>query len=128
MSCATSVTDIGLIVTFPIVALKDQNFSFLLVSPGVVNTAEAPRKSTFRCFICNYLTVCTAPPEALVEIQKMAGAFLKVYPNWKGPINPPESVSLLLGLLASGDIAPGLLLCLLFRHVYNMYKFMIFRG
>jgi hypothetical protein len=42
-----------------------------------------------------------ASPEAMVEIQKQAACFLKVYPNWKGPIEPPESVGLMLNILAN---------------------------
>jgi len=64
------------------VALKDEGFIFLLISPGVVNTAEAP-----------------PPPEAMKEIMKMAAGFQKVYPNWTGPIQPPESTRLMLDIL-----------------------------
>jgi hypothetical protein len=35
----------------------------------------------------------------MVEIQKQAASFLKIYPDWTGPINPPESVGLMLGIL-----------------------------
>ena len=45
------------------------------------------------------LTLLSAPPEAMVEIQKQAASFLKIYPDWTGPISPPESVGLVLGVL-----------------------------
>jgi len=65
------------------IALKADGFTFLAISPGLVNTAEAP-----------------PPPEAMPGIIKMVGAFLKVYPNWKGsPIEPPESVEKMLAIL-----------------------------
>jgi len=63
------------------VALKDEGFTFLSISPGVVNTAEAP-----------------PPPEAMPLIQKMAGGFQKVYPHWQGPISPTESVGYVLNV------------------------------
>jgi hypothetical protein len=66
----------------PLVALKEEGFIFLAISPGVVDTAEAP-----------------PPPEVMVEIQKQGACFAKVYPNWTGPIQPSESVGLMLGIL-----------------------------
>jgi len=35
----------------------------------------------------------------MAEFQKQATYFLKVYPQWKGPIDPPESVGLMLNIL-----------------------------
>jgi len=86
------------------IALKAEGFTFLSISPGLVNTAEAPRTP----HVCGFYTshgrltsiIPLAPPEALPGIQKMVEAFLKVYPNWKGsPIEPPESVEKMLAIL-----------------------------
>lgn len=30
---------------------------------------------------------------------KQGAGFMKVYPHWKGPIDPPESVGLLLNII-----------------------------
>lgn len=64
------------------VALRKEGFIFLAISPGVVNTAEAP-----------------PPPEVLPKILEQAAAFQKVYPHWTGPIQPPESVEKMLAVL-----------------------------
>ncbi|EJD42198.1 NAD(P)-binding protein [Auricularia subglabra TFB-10046 SS5] len=64
------------------VKYKDEGFTFLAISPGVVNTAEAP-----------------PPAEVLPKLQEMGQQFGKVAPHWKGPIEPTESVSLMLGVL-----------------------------
>lgn len=64
------------------VALRKEGFTFLAISPGVVNTAEAP-----------------PPPEVLPKILEQAAAFQKVYPHWTGPIQPPESVEKMLAVL-----------------------------
>jgi len=62
--------------------LANEGFIFLAISPGVVNTASAP-----------------PPPEVMPLLMKMVGSFKKVYPDWKGPMEPPESVRLMLGVL-----------------------------
>jgi len=63
-------------------ALKDEGFSFLLVSPGVVNTAEAP------------------PTDGeMKEIMEMATTFMKKYPHWTGPISPAESVGMMIRII-----------------------------
>jgi hypothetical protein len=65
-----------------LVALKDEGFSFLLVSPGVVNTAEAP------------------PTDGeMKEIMEMATTFMKKYPHWTGPISPAESVGMMIRII-----------------------------
>jgi hypothetical protein len=64
------------------VALKDEGFSFLLISPGVVNTAQAPPTE-----------------EEMKEIMEMAAVFMTKYPNWKGPMTPAESVKLMIGII-----------------------------
>jgi len=63
-------------------ALKDEGFSFLDISPGVVNTAEVPPTE-----------------EAIKEIKEMATGFKAIYPHWTGPITPAESVGLMLGII-----------------------------
>ncbi|KAH9914737.1 NAD(P)-binding protein [Fomitopsis serialis] len=63
-------------------ALKDEGFIFVAVSPGVVNTAEAP-----------------PPPEVMPLLLKQAQDFLSVSPHWKGPIEPHESVGAMLKVL-----------------------------
>ncbi|KAH9840909.1 NAD-P-binding protein [Rhodofomes roseus] len=63
-------------------ALKDEGFICVAISPGVVNTAEAP-----------------PPPEAMPFITKQVQGFVNVNPNWKGPFEPNESVELMLKVL-----------------------------
>ncbi|THV04321.1 NAD(P)-binding protein [Dendrothele bispora CBS 962.96] len=64
-------------------ALKDEGFSFLNISPGFVNTAQ------------------TAPSEEeMKEIMVMLGAFKKAYPDWTPvPVSPAESVCTMLGII-----------------------------
>ncbi|CCM00781.1 uncharacterized protein FIBRA_02823 [Fibroporia radiculosa] len=69
-------------------ALKHEGFTFLAISPGVVKTAQ------------------TAPPaEFLPYIQKQGEQFASVYPHWKGPIEPPESVGSMLGVFDNTTVA-----------------------
>ncbi|KAF5382192.1 hypothetical protein D9615_004340 [Tricholomella constricta] len=63
-------------------ALKSEGFSFLAISPGVVNTRQAPPS-----------------PEELKEIMEMGGYFMQQYPNWTGPISPAESVKMMLDVI-----------------------------
>ncbi|KAK7455790.1 hypothetical protein VKT23_010821 [Stygiomarasmius scandens] len=66
-----------------IVALKNEGFTFLDISPGVVDTAEAaPTK------------------EELEEFNEMVIAFKRAYPDWTpNPMTPAESVNLMLGII-----------------------------
>lgn len=64
------------------VALKEEGFSFLNISPGVVNTAQAP-----------------PPDDQMKEIVDMMASFKKRYPHWTGPMTPVESVKLMLGII-----------------------------
>jgi len=63
-------------------ALKEEGFSFLDISPGVVNTAETPPTD-----------------EQMKEIMEMAASFKARYPHWTGPMMPAESVKLMLGII-----------------------------
>ncbi|KAF8223564.1 NAD(P)-binding protein, partial [Tricholoma matsutake] len=63
-------------------ALKDEGFSFLLISPGVVNTAETPPTE-----------------EEMKENMEMAATFMTRYPHWTGPMMPAESVKLMIGII-----------------------------
>jgi len=81
--CALEMVNVKFAVRY-----KDQGFVFLAISPGVVNTAEAP-----------------PPAEIIPKLQAQAACFQKVYPDWKGPIDPPESVGLMLGVL--GKVTPA---------------------
>jgi hypothetical protein len=65
------------------VALKDEGFSFLDISPGVVNTAEVPPTE-----------------EAMKEIKDMVTRFKAIHPHWTGdPITAAESVGLMIGII-----------------------------
>ncbi|KZV87733.1 NAD(P)-binding protein [Exidia glandulosa HHB12029] len=61
---------------------KTEGFVFLTISPGVVATAEEPPS-----------------PEKLARLQEMFAGIVKVAPHFKGPIQPSESVELMLGVL-----------------------------
>jgi len=67
---------------FNLVALKEEGFFFLDISPGVVNTAEAPPTD-----------------EQMKEMKEMAASFKTRYPHWTGPMTPAESVRLMLGII-----------------------------
>ncbi|EIM84670.1 NAD-P-binding protein [Stereum hirsutum FP-91666 SS1] len=64
-------------------ALKDEGFTFLAISPGLVNTQEG-----------------IPPPEIMPHIVKMVQSFKSVYPDWSGvPLETPESVGFMLDIL-----------------------------
>jgi hypothetical protein len=69
-------------LTCNLVALKEEGFSFLLISPGVVNTAEVPPSE-----------------EQMKDIMEMFALFKTMYPHWTGPMTAPESVKLMLGII-----------------------------
>jgi len=58
---------------------KKEGWTFLAISPGVVNTAvEAP------------------PPADIPKLQAMGARFKKAVPSWTGPITPTVSVEMML--------------------------------
>lgn len=65
-----------------IVALKEEGFIFLAISPGVVNTST--KRPT---------------EEQLKEVMKLAASFKTRYPNWTGPVQPSESVAMMLKVI-----------------------------
>ncbi|KAF5342953.1 hypothetical protein D9758_014945 [Tetrapyrgos nigripes] len=70
------------------VALKDEGFTFLDISPGVVNTAIAPPSE-----------------EELNDIMKTFARFKSVYPEWSGiPMTPAESVKLMLDIMDNSSV------------------------
>lgn len=65
-----------------LVTLKNEGFSFLCLSPGVVNTRTAPPSA-----------------EEMKEIMEMGGYFKKHYPHWTGPMTPAASTKLMIGII-----------------------------
>ncbi|OSD00312.1 short-chain dehydrogenases/reductase [Trametes coccinea BRFM310] len=68
--------------------LRDEGFTFLALSPGLVNTAEKP-----------------PTPEELERFNKMVAQFKKYAPHWDGkPITPETSVRLMLGVIERSSV------------------------
>lgn len=66
------------------VKYKDEGFTFLTISPGMVKTdMNAPPQK----------------PEDLAKLQEVAAQFAKFAPNFAGPIEPSESVAAMLAVL-----------------------------
>jgi len=67
--------------------LKAEGFTFLSVSPGMVNTAtKAPT------------------PEMMELFDNMIAGFKKAVPTFEGPITPEESVKLMLSLIGKSSV------------------------
>ncbi|KAJ7735917.1 hypothetical protein B0H16DRAFT_1380197 [Mycena metata] len=65
--------------------LKSEGFVFLSLSPGVVNTSS---------------TAVSAPSEKTIEeMKKLGGAISKIAPDFKGPLQPEESVRMQLEVI-----------------------------
>ncbi|KAH9895817.1 NAD(P)-binding protein [Cubamyces lactineus] len=80
--CASKAA-LNQVVTKYAVAHRDEGFTFLNISPGVVNTAEKP-----------------PTPEELEFFQDAFPKFRKASPDWDGnPITPERSVELMLGVI-----------------------------
>ncbi|KAI0349812.1 NAD(P)-binding protein [Trametes cingulata] len=67
---------------------RDEGFTFLAISPGLVNTAEKPPTA-----------------EELAAFQDMVAQFKKYAPDWDGvPITPETSVRLVLGVIEKATV------------------------
>ncbi|KAH9847062.1 NAD(P)-binding protein [Lenzites betulinus] len=67
---------------------RDEGFTFLAVSPGLVNTAEKP-----------------PTPEQIAGFVTMVSQFKKYAPEWDGaPITPETSVRLVLGVIHGATV------------------------
>ncbi|KAI0764145.1 NAD-binding protein [Trametes elegans] len=63
--------------------LRPEGFTFLAISPGLVNNSEGP-----------------LPPEIAASFRKMVERFQRYAPDWDGkPISPETSVRLVLGVV-----------------------------
>ncbi|KAI0695680.1 NAD(P)-binding protein [Cerioporus squamosus] len=75
---------VNMLVAEYAVSLKDEGFTFLALSPGVVNTAEKP-----------------PTPEEIEGYKAMVGMFQKYAPDWDGvPLTPETSVSMMRDVIA----------------------------
>lgn len=84
--CITK-TGIEMVMLTYALEYKREGVVFLAISPGIVNTADAP-----------------PPPDVLPKILAMRAAFQRVAPHWTGPMQPEESVRLMLGVLDRATI------------------------
>ena len=90
-------------------ALESEGFTFLAISPGLVNTAEKPRASPslfppsppsplsrWRGTMADETVGRTATPEELEGFKAMVAQFKKYAPEWDGiPLTPETSVKLM---------------------------------
>ncbi|KAI9058917.1 short-chain dehydrogenases/reductase [Trametes sanguinea] len=68
--------------------LRDEGFTFLALSPGLVDTAEKP-----------------PTPEELEQFKGMVAGFKEYAPHWDGkPITPETSVRLMLGVIERSSV------------------------
>ncbi|KAI0695678.1 short-chain dehydrogenases/reductase [Cerioporus squamosus] len=75
---------VNMLVAEYAVSLKDEGFTFLALSPGVVNTAEKP-----------------PTPEEIEGYKAMVKQFQKYAPDWDGaPLTPETSVKLMRDVIA----------------------------
>ncbi|KZT51794.1 NAD(P)-binding protein [Calocera cornea HHB12733] len=79
---------------------RKEGWTFLAISPGVVNTAEEARTSSplpqpDRTTVSH---TSTAPDWAIPGLQAMAAKFQKYAPTWTGPITATESVGKMLSV------------------------------
>ncbi|KAI0363270.1 short-chain dehydrogenases/reductase [Pilatotrama ljubarskyi] len=67
---------------------RDEGFTFLAISPGLVNTAEMPPTA-----------------EELAAFQSIIAQFKKYAPDWDGaPLTPEKSVRLVLGVIEKASV------------------------
>ena len=88
---------------------KKEGIIFVALSPGLVNTAEAPRK-WFKMNSIEYKDKLiwismTATPEQLEGYKQMITSFQKVKRSFAGAITPEHSVNLLLEIIDKSTIA-----------------------
>ncbi|RPD58256.1 short-chain dehydrogenases/reductase [Lentinus tigrinus ALCF2SS1-7] len=75
---------VNMLVAQYAVSLRDEGFTFLAISPGVVNTAEKP-----------------PTPEEIEGFKAMVKQFQKYAPDWDGvPLTPETSVTLMRDVIA----------------------------
>ncbi|CDO75921.1 hypothetical protein BN946_scf184873.g10 [Trametes cinnabarina] len=75
--------------------LRDEGFTFLALSPGVVNTAEKPPDAKEHA----------ATPEELERIGGLFLKFKKLAPHWDGnPLSPETSVRLMLDVIERSSV------------------------
>ncbi|KAI5793301.1 NAD(P)-binding protein [Geopyxis carbonaria] len=84
----TAKCAINFVVAKYAIALKDEGFTFLAISPGVVATS-----------------INQPSAEQMGKVMEMITMFKKAYPEWDGqPISPETSVSMMLEVLGKAGV------------------------
>ena len=82
-----------------------QNFVFLAISPGLVDTSVRPRKYGPSPALVTTSQSLAATPKEIEQYQAMVKNFQLAYPDWDGkPITPETSVKLMLEVIHRWEV------------------------
>jgi NAD(P)-dependent dehydrogenase (short-subunit alcohol dehydrogenase family) len=95
------ILNVDWLVTNFLVALKDEGFTVLGISPGVVWTYDLQRESSCLHAWQLFKPTTTATPEIKALVEESAAPYKMLYPTWKGPfeLTAAKSVEMMLQVL-----------------------------